>query len=60
LLIDIDEPRIADGEGFLVAGLGARYTFAANEGIPNQWRRAMRSRQNSFCDARRYLSQLLT
>ena len=39
LLIDLDEPRIADGEGFLVAGLGARYTFATNEGIPNQWRR---------------------
>jgi AraC family transcriptional regulator len=38
LLIDLDEPRIADGEGFLVAGLGARYTFATNEGIPNQWR----------------------
>ena len=39
LLIDLDEPRIEDGEGFLVAGLGARYTFATNEGIPNQWRR---------------------
>jgi AraC family transcriptional regulator len=25
LLIDLDEPRIEDGEGFLVAGLGARY-----------------------------------
>jgi AraC family transcriptional regulator len=39
LLIDLDEPRIEDGEDFLVAGLGARYTFATNEGIPNQWRR---------------------
>jgi AraC family transcriptional regulator len=39
LLIELDEPRIEDGEEFLVAGLGARYTFATNEGIPNQWRR---------------------
>jgi AraC family transcriptional regulator len=39
LLIDLDGPRIEDGEEFLVAGLGARYTFATNEGIPNQWRR---------------------
>ena len=38
LLIDLDEPHIEDGEGLLVAGLGARYTFATNEGIPNQWR----------------------
>jgi AraC family transcriptional regulator len=35
LLIDLDEPRIEDGEEFLVGGLGAR----TNEGIPNQWRR---------------------
>jgi AraC family transcriptional regulator len=39
LLIDLDEPRIEDGDDFLVAGLGARYTFATNEGIPNQWQR---------------------
>ena len=38
LLIDLDEPRIEDGEEFLVAGLGARYTFPTTEGIPNQWR----------------------
>jgi len=38
LLIDLDEPHIEDGEELLVAGLGARYTFATNEGIPNQWR----------------------
>jgi AraC-like DNA-binding protein len=39
LLIDLDEPRFEDFGEFLVAGLGARYTFAKNEGIPNQWRR---------------------
>jgi len=39
LLIDLDEPRFEDFGEFLVAGLGARYTFATNEGIPNQWRR---------------------
>jgi AraC family transcriptional regulator len=39
LMIDLDEPRIEDGEEFLVAGLGARYTFATNEGIPHQWQR---------------------
>jgi AraC family transcriptional regulator len=39
LLIDLDEPRFADGVEFLVAGLGARYTFATNQGIPSQWQR---------------------
>jgi len=39
LLIDLDEPRFEDFGEFLVTGLGARYTFATNEGIPNQWRR---------------------
>ena len=39
LLIDLDEPRYEEREAFLVAGVGARYTFATNEGIPGQWRR---------------------
>ena len=39
LLIDLDEPRFEDCKEFLIAGLGARYTFATNEGIPSQWQR---------------------
>jgi AraC family transcriptional regulator len=39
LLIDLDEPRFAEEEEILIAGLGARYTFATNQGIPNQWQR---------------------
>jgi AraC family transcriptional regulator len=39
LLIDLDEPRFAESGEILIAGLGARYTFAANQGIPNQWQR---------------------
>jgi AraC family transcriptional regulator len=39
LLIELDEPRFAESEEILVAGLGARYTFATNQGIPNQWQR---------------------
>ena len=37
LLIDLDEPRLAAIKEILVAGLGARYTFATNQGIPRQW-----------------------
>ena len=39
LLIDLEEPRFAESEEILIAGLGARYTFATNEGIPAQWQR---------------------
>lgn len=39
LLIDLDEPRFEDCNEFLIAGLGARYTFATNQGIPYQWQR---------------------
>jgi AraC family transcriptional regulator len=39
LLIDLDEPRFEERVEFLIAGIGARYTFATNEGIPGQWRR---------------------
>jgi len=34
LLIDLDEPRFAESGEILIAGLGARYTFATNQGIP--------------------------
>jgi AraC family transcriptional regulator len=39
LLIDLDEPRFAESEEILIAGLCARYTFATNQGIPHQWQR---------------------
>lgn len=39
LLIDLDEPRFEEREELLIAGIGARYTFPSNEGIPGQWRR---------------------
>jgi len=39
LFIDLSPPRMADGEALLIAGLGARYTFDTNEGIPTQWQR---------------------
>jgi AraC family transcriptional regulator len=39
LLINIDEPRFENRGELLIAGIGARYTFATNEGIPSQWQR---------------------
>lgn len=39
LLIDLEAPRFADEPELLIAGLGARYTFETNEGIPMQWQR---------------------
>jgi AraC family transcriptional regulator len=39
LLIDLDEPRFENCSELLIAGIGARYTFATNEGIPSQWLR---------------------
>jgi AraC family transcriptional regulator len=39
LLIELEEPRFEDGRTLLIAGLGARYTFATNQGIPAQWQR---------------------
>jgi AraC family transcriptional regulator len=39
LVVDLEPPRFEDGKALLVAGLGARYTFATNEGIPAQWQR---------------------
>jgi AraC family transcriptional regulator len=38
-LIDLDPPRFENGERLSIAGLGARYSFEASEGIPDQWRR---------------------
>jgi AraC family transcriptional regulator len=39
LLVELEPPRFEDRKALLVAGLGARYTFATNEGIPAQWQR---------------------
>jgi AraC family transcriptional regulator len=39
LLIDLDPPRLVDGEELLIVGIGARYTFETNQGIPFQWQR---------------------
>jgi AraC family transcriptional regulator len=39
MLIELDPPRFEKADTILIAGLGARYTFATNEGIPTQWRR---------------------
>ena len=39
LLIDLDEPRFEQVTELLIAGLGARYRFETNEGIPAQWQR---------------------
>jgi AraC family transcriptional regulator len=39
LLVELDPPRFVDGEELLIAGIGARYTFETNEGIPAQWQR---------------------
>jgi AraC family transcriptional regulator len=38
-LIDLDPPRFENGERLSIAGFGARYSFEASEGIPDQWRR---------------------
>ena len=38
-LIDLDPPRFENGERLSIAGFGARYSFEAREGIPDQWRR---------------------
>jgi AraC family transcriptional regulator len=38
-LIDLNPPRFENGERLCIAGLGARYSFEASEGIPDQWRR---------------------
>jgi AraC family transcriptional regulator len=37
LIVDLEPPRFEAGKAMLIAGLGARYTFETNEGIPAQW-----------------------
>jgi AraC family transcriptional regulator len=39
LPIRFDPPRIENGERFLIAGLGGRYTCETSAGIPSQWQR---------------------
>ncbi len=39
LLVELEAPRLEDGRALLIAGLGQRYTFETNEGIPAQWQR---------------------
>jgi AraC family transcriptional regulator len=38
-LIDLGEPRLEEYGELLIAGLGARYTFETNQGIPAQWQK---------------------
>jgi AraC family transcriptional regulator len=38
-LIDLNPPRLQNGERLFIAGLGARYSFEASQAIPDQWRR---------------------
>jgi len=37
--VALEEPRFEDGRMLLVAGLGERYTFETNQGIPFLWQR---------------------
>jgi AraC family transcriptional regulator len=39
LLTELEPPRFIISEELLIAGIGARYTFETNEGIPSQWQR---------------------
>jgi AraC family transcriptional regulator len=39
LLVELEAPRLENGRALLIAGLGSRYTFETNEGIPAQWQR---------------------
>jgi AraC family transcriptional regulator len=39
LIIDLKPPRFENGRALLIAGLGERYTFETNHGIPRQWER---------------------
>ncbi len=39
LVVPLEAPRFETGRALLIAGLGARYTFESNQGIPEQWRR---------------------
>ena len=39
LIIELEPPRFENGRALLIAGLGGRYTFETNQGIPRQWER---------------------
>ncbi|HME24982.1 MAG TPA: AraC family transcriptional regulator [Acetobacteraceae bacterium] len=39
LIVELDPPRFEDGLTLLIAGLGERYSFETNQGIPQQWER---------------------
>lgn len=39
LTVELAPPRFEDGRAMLIAGLGERYTFETNKGIPFQWQR---------------------
>jgi AraC family transcriptional regulator len=39
LIVELAPPRFDDGRAMLIAGLGQRYTFETNQGIPFQWQR---------------------
>jgi AraC family transcriptional regulator len=39
LIVELDPPRFEDGRTLLIAGLGERYSFETNQGIPQQWER---------------------
>lgn len=39
LIVDLAPPRFEDGRAMLIAGIGERYTFETNQGIPFQWQR---------------------
>ena len=37
--VELDAPRFENGRTLLIAGLGERYSFETNQGIPFQWQR---------------------
>jgi AraC family transcriptional regulator len=39
LIVPLESPRFENGRALLIAGIGARYTFESNQGIPEQWQR---------------------
>ena len=39
LIVDLDPPRFETAKPFRVAGIGQRYRFESNQGIPMQWQR---------------------
>ena len=39
LIVELEPPRFENGRTMLIAGLGERYRFETNHGIPRQWER---------------------